>query len=343
MVKTSINPKTFQKRLLAWFYAEGRTLPWRTEKPRDPYRVWLSEIMLQQTTVKAVIPYFEKFLEIFPNVKALAKTPLEEVLKHWAGLGYYSRARNLHKCAGIVAGELSGRFPETEEGLLNLPGIGPYTAAAIAAIAFDEKTVVIDGNVERVIARVFGVGIPLPKSKPVLRKHAQALTPSRKPGDFAEAMMDLGAQICTPRDPACDLCPVSDLCLAKATGEPNLLPKRLKKSERPVRLGVAFWLEDQGKVLVRRRPEKGLLGGMPEFPTTPWEQSQPDLTRFAPAETAWQEVGEITHTFTHFHLKLRVLKGRGTGGPGQWINREKIMDIGLPTVMKKVALKVLGN
>jgi A/G-specific adenine glycosylase len=343
VLKQPKNIGEFQVRLLAWFDNEGRDLPWRKRKPRNPFRVWVSEIMLQQTTVKAVIPYFLKFLDLYPNVETLAKAPLENVLKTWAGLGYYSRARNLHKCAGVIVKNFGGRFPKTEQELLELPGIGLYSAAAIAAIAFEEKTVVVDANVERVVARLFRVGAPLPNSKPALRKLAKTLTPGLRPGDYAEAVMDLGALICTPKDPACHQCPVSGLCLAKAAGEQNLLPRREKKQSRPIRLGTVFWLEDKDKVLVRRRPEKGLLGGMPEFPTTPWEKTLQNPKDFTPAEIFWTDLGEVAHTFTHFHLKLRVLKGEGPGGPGQWVMKDEVLDLGLPTVMKKVALRVLGE
>lgn len=344
MLKKSNKREEFQSRLLDWFDRERRDLPWRSKGKRDPYRVWLAEIMLQQTTVSAVIPYYLKFLADFPNMETLAKAQLEEVLKNWAGLGYYSRARNLHKCAKAIVDEHKGAFPETEPELLTLPGIGPYTAAAIAAIAYGEKATVVDGNIERVMSRVFRVKVALPKSKPKLKKLAETLTPDNRPGDYAEALMDLGATVCTPKNPKCQICPVENLCQARAAGEEKLLPTREKKAQRPTRLGFVYWLENEGEVLLRRRPPKGLLGGMPEFPTSPWELDFPAVNDHAPAQINWQECeGEVTHTFSHFHLILKVFKGLGNGGPGEWVSKETLMDVGFPSVMKKVALKVLGE
>lgn len=344
MLKQSNKSEQFQKRLLAWFDHEGRDLPWRKKGKRDPYRVWLAEIMLQQTQVGAVIPYYLKFLDHFPDVEILAQAPLEEVLKNWAGLGYYSRARNLHKCSRVIVNEFGGVFPKTEAELLGLPGIGPYTAAAIAAIAFGAKAIVVDGNVERVMARVFRVKKPLPKSKPVLRKLAKTLTPDYRPGDYAEGLMDLGATVCTPKNPKCQICPVEDLCQGRAAGEEKSLPRRVKKAQRPTRRGYVYWLENDGKVLVRRRPPKGLLGGMPEFPTSPWDNDFPGLLDHAPGKVNWQECSfQVTHTFTHFHLILKVFKGQGTGGPGEWVDRKSLMEFGFPSVMKKVAEKVLSE
>ncbi|MEE8294090.1 MAG: A/G-specific adenine glycosylase [Sphingomonadales bacterium] len=344
MLKKSNKSEQFQNRILAWFDRERRDLPWRKKGKRDPYRVWLAEIMLQQTQVTAVIPYYLKFLERFPDIKTLAQAPLEEVLQAWAGLGYYSRGRNLHKCARVIENEYAGAFPETEAGLLTLPGIGPYTAAAIAAIAFGGKATVVDGNIERVLSRLFRVKKPLPKSKPDLKKLAASLTPDKRPGDYAEALMDLGATVCIPKNPRCEICPVEDLCQGRAAGEEKLLPYREKKPPRPTRVGYIYWLENDGKVLVRRRPLKGLLGGMPEFPTTPWDNKFPGLLDHAPANLNWQECGsEITHTFTHFHLILKVFKGNGNGGSGDWVAKEKLMELGFPSVMKKVAEKVLSE
>jgi len=343
MTNTTGIQKRFSSALLRWFDQKGRKLPWRGPKPRDPYAVWVAEIMLQQTTVQAVIPYFERFLTRYPTVQSLAKAPLEDVLKIWAGLGYYSRARNLHKCAEVITGEYGGRFPENEAGLLGLPGIGPYTAAAISAIAFDAPATVVDGNVERVISRIFAVTEPLPQSKPGLKKLAAKLTPKERPGDYAEALMDLGATVCTPKSPDCPACPVNTFCQAREQGLENDFPARSPKPERPTRFGTVFWLEHGDKVLTRRRPEKGLLGGMPEFPTSDWVAKMPTLTKTQPVQAKWQEIGEVTHTFTHFHLVLKVFKGKGKGGQGTWVRTPDIFDIGLPTVMKKVAKKVLGD
>src|SRR5947209_10455714 len=254
--------------LLGWYDRHRRRLPWRAEpgaRP-DPYAVWLSEIMLQQTTVAAVQKYFRAFLSRWPNVADLAAAPAEEVMKEWAGLGYYARARNLHACAKAVVRDHDGGFPQSEEALLALPGIGPYTAAAIAAIAFDQRAVVVDGNVERVVARLAAIDIPLPQGKPAIRAATEALTPDSRPGDFAQAMMDLGATICTPQRPACALCPLREFCRAFARGIEEQVPVKAVKPERPLRAGSIFVLRAGEKVLVRTRPPRGLLGGMTEFP-----------------------------------------------------------------------------
>ena len=268
-------------RLLAWYDAHHRDLPWRVtpaEFARGgrplPYHVWLSEIMLQQTTVEAVKPYFSAFLAKWPDVQALAATPVEDVMRAWAGLGYYSRARNLKACANLVAA-LPGGFPDTEEELRALPGIGAYTAAAIAAIAFDRRAAVVDGNVERVTARLFDIRTPLPDAKREIRAAVEALVPGKRPGDFAQAMMDLGATICTPKRPRCMLCPLRGDCRALASGDPELLPLRAPKAERPKRAGVAYVATTaDGAILMRTRPEKGLLGGMTEVPNAGWSEKR---------------------------------------------------------------------
>jgi len=337
------NNKNLTSQLLAWFDREGRTLPWRTKGKRDPYKVWLAEVMLQQTTVAAVIPYYAKFLKLYPDLKSLAAAPLEEVLKNWAGLGYYARARNLHKCAKLITGEMGGRFPEDQEGLLALPGIGLYTAAAIAALAFDVPATVVDGNIERVMARLFAVTAPLQKSKMKLHTLAKGLTPAGRPGDYTEALMDLGATVCTPGKPACPACPLQGFCRAYEKGIQETLPRREKPKPKPTRSGVVFWLEHQGRVLVRRRPEKGLLGGMLELPSTPWrEDAITEAGGHVPLETEWTLVpGEVRHTFTHFHLRLNILKGQGHLKGEQWLEKDRLLEAGFPTVMNKVIKKVL--
>lgn len=303
--------------LLAWYDRAARRLPWRVApadraagaRP-DPYHVWLSEVMLQQTTVATVGPYFARFTARWPTVRALAAAPREAVLGEWAGLGYYARARNLHACAQAVAA--LGAFPDTEDALRALPGVGAYTAAAIAAIAFDRPAVVVDGNVERVVARLFAVETPLPDAKPAIRAHAARLTPRARPGDFAQAMMDLGATLCTPRKPACALCPWSAACLARKAGEPEGLPRKRPKAARPHRRGAAFVaLRGDGAVLVETRPDAGLLGGMAGPPCTDWTEAGPDdaaLAAAAPLAADWRDAGgEARHVFTHFTLSLRVL------------------------------------
>jgi A/G-specific adenine glycosylase len=344
-------------RLLAWYDRHARTLPWRAPpgERADPYGVWLSEVMLQQTTVAAVKPYYETFLRRWPTVEALAAADLDEVLQAWAGLGYYARARNLHACARKVASDYGGRFPETAAALKQLPGIGDYTAAAIAAIAFDEPAAVVDGNVERVMARRFAVEEPLPDAKRRLRALAGRLTPDVRPGDYAQAVMDLGATVCTVRQPRCMVCPWSDDCAGRLAGIAESLPRRAPKAERPTRHGAAFWISDgTGAVLLRRRPEKGLLGGMMEVPSTEWGEAPPSLDAARQAAPFAVEVealpGLVRHTFTHFHLELAVLAGQ-TGGTnpeipddeGIWVAVERLGEQALPSLMRKVAAHALQH
>ena len=339
--------------LLGWYDRERRVLPWRAlpGERAEPYRVWLSEVMLQQTTVAAVGPYFEAFLAAWPSVGDLAAAPLDAVLRAWAGLGYYARARNLHACAGHVAERLGGRFPDTEEGLRALPGIGVYTAAAIAAIAFDRPATVVDGNVERVVARLFALAEPLPGAKPELRRLAATQTPRERPGDYAQAMMDLGATVCTPRRPRCLLCPLKAGCRAAAAGVAESLPRRAAKLDKPVRHGVAYWLVDgRGAVWLRRRPERGLLGGMIELPSTEWgENGPPDaatLAAQAPATLVWRPLpGLVRHTFTHFHLDMTMVAARAEGKPpgeGFWAPLSRLGDHALPTAMRKLIRHALA-
>jgi len=333
--------------LLGWYDRHGRDLPWRSKggKSPDPYHIWLSEVMLQQTTVAAVGPYFYRFLERWPRVADLAAASLDDVLVQWAGLGYYARARNLHKCAQEVVSRFGGRFPDNETQLRELPGIGDYTAAAIAAIAFDRRAAVMDGNIERVVARLFAVTAPLPAAKPVLKTLVEGLTPDRRAGDYAQAAMDLGATICTPRKPACVFCPIDQYCEAKRQGIAETLPAKAPKSDKPKRFGIVFWAEnDKDSILLRRRPEKGLLGGMMEFPSTEWRGTPwtwPAAGGAAPIQADWQALpGQVLHTFTHFHLQLAVVSARTDAAPPDgafWCPRPALERQALPTVMRKVA------
>jgi A/G-specific adenine glycosylase len=335
--------------LLAWYDRHARRLPWRVgPKERaagvvpDPYRVWLSEVMLQQTTVAVVPRYFADFLEKWPTVEALADAPEPDVMKAWAGLGYYSRARNLKAAAEAVAHGHGGRFPDTIDGLRSLPGVGDYTAAAIAAIAFDRPEAVVDGNVERVLTRVFALATPLPQAKPEIRRLQAQLTPQRRAGDFAQAMMDLGATICTPRRPACSLCPWREDCAAARDGTQENFPVKAARTERPTRRGAAFVaVRRDGAVLLRRRPPKGLLGGMTEVPGTGWTARQDGATGTdaAPFPADWIEAGTVEHVFTHFRLLLTVFKAAvdTVAAPeGHWWSAPtEIAEEALPSVMKK--------
>jgi len=344
----NLEAATFAADLLAWYDRGARVLPWRSPPGAhaDPYHVWLSEIMLQQTTVKAVIPYYDKFLRRWPSVTALAAADLDEVMAVWAGLGYYSRARNLHACAKAIAAAHGGQFPHSETSLRALPGIGAYTAAAIAAIAFGERATAVDGNVERVVARLFAVGEPLPAAKPKIKRLAARLTPLRRPGDFTQAMMDLGASICSPRSPSCLVCPVRAHCLGHARGVAAALPFKAKKGDKPQRFGAAFLaISSEGAVLLRRRPPKGLLGGMLEVPSTAWGASMPPLEQAhadAPLPGHWLPVcGFVRHSFTHFDLDLAVYRAGNlsrTERPAAcaWYPREVLQDEAIPSVMRKV-------
>jgi A/G-specific adenine glycosylase len=332
--------------LLAWYDRHHRELPWRIPPSAamqpDPYRVWLSEIMLQQTTVEAVKPYFRAFVERWPDVAALAAAETDDIMKAWAGLGYYSRARNLKKCADLIASDHGASFPDTVDGLLTLPGIGGYTAAAIAAIAFNRPAAVVDGNVERVISRIEAIETPLPAAKPLIHAIVAGLVPASRPGDFAQAMMDLGATICTPRKPSCMICPLNDDCAALRLGDPERFPYKLAKPERPQRVGAAFVaVRGDGAVLLRKRDDSGLLGGMAEVPTTDWTARRDGAVGAdaAPFPADWRFVGRIAHVFTHFALDLAVFRADGgdrTVPPGHWWSAPgSIHGEALPTVMKK--------
>ncbi|WP_171177387.1 A/G-specific adenine glycosylase [Ruegeria sp. HKCCD8929] len=331
--------------LLGWYDLHARKMPWRVGpadraagvRP-DPYRVWLSEVMLQQTTVAAVRDYFQRFTARWPRVEALAAAPDEHVMGEWAGLGYYARARNLLKCARVVAREHDGQFPDSYDTLLTLPGIGPYTAAAIAAIAFDRPETVLDGNVERVTARFHDIHEPLPGSKPLLKQYAEALTPAIRPGDYAQAVMDLGATICTPKSPACGICPLREPCRARLAGTAPELPKKSPKKPKPTRYGYAYLARRaDGAVLLERRPDKGLLGGMLGWPGSHWSETPVEMPPF---EAGWQVLtGEVRHTFTHFHLILHlrsaVLPDDLEPDGLQIIGKHAFRPSDLPTVMRK--------
>jgi A/G-specific adenine glycosylase len=322
--------------LLAWYDRHRRQLPWRAEPgdTPDPYAVWLSEIMLQQTTVAAVKPYFRAFLDRWPTVQALAAANEADVLAAWAGLGYYARARNLIACARAVAA--LGGFPDNEDGLRALPGIGRYTAAAIAAIAFDRRAVVVDTNVERVVARLFAVPTPLPAARAELWRHADAITPGARAGDFAQAMMDLGATVCTPRTPACAVCPLANMCAARVALTQELYPVKAPKAAKPKRRGTIFWLQTHDRVLLVRRPARGLLGGMRALPTGPWAQDDPALAG-APADADWREIGRGRHVFTHFALDYRVVAATSIDAEGEWWPLDRLDDAGLPTLFTRAA------
>jgi A/G-specific adenine glycosylase len=362
--------------LLEWYDRHRRKLPWRPPagERADPYRVWLSEIMLQQTGVKTVGPYFEKFLARWPDVAALGRASLDDVLRMWAGLGYYSRARNLHACAVKVARDHGGIFPDSEEGLRALPGIGPYTAAAISAIAFGRRTMPVDGNIERVVSRLFAVETPLPQAKPLIQQLATSLLgPSRtgdeksragdeksragdeksRAGDSAQALMDLGSSICTPKKPACALCPLNDGCAARLRGDPETFPRKPAKKTGALRRGAAFVVTRGEELLVRTRPEKGLLGGMTEVPGSDWLARQDDKAALKQAPvlkgvTRWhRKTGIVTHVFTHFPLELVVHTARvaaRTRAPQgmRWVPIATLGEEALPNVMRKVVAHGLG-
>jgi A/G-specific adenine glycosylase len=342
--------------LLAWYDRHRRRLPWRAlpGERSDPYRVWLSEIMLQQTTVKAVGPYFEKFVARWPSVEAMGNASLDDVLRMWAGLGYYSRARNLHACAVMVTREHGGAFPDSEDGLRALPGIGPYTAAAIAAIAFDRRTMPVDGNIERVVSRLYAVEEALPQAKPRIQELAATLLGPTRAGDSAQALMDLGSTICTPKKPACSLCPFSDDCMARARGDQETFPRKAPKKAGTLRRGAAFVVTRGDELLVRTRVAKGLLGGMTEVPNSEWLAGQKDAAALTQAPAVkgvarwYRKTGVVTHVFTHFPLELVVYTARvaaRTRAPEgmRWVPIATLHDEALPNVMRKVIVHGLGK
>ena len=336
----------FSGKLLLWYDRYHRILPWRVApadllngKKNDPYRVWLSEVMLQQTTVEAVKPFFEKFVTTWPTVFSLAKAELDDVLKAWAGLGYYSRARNLKRCAEQIVADYNGIFPNSLESLKSLPGIGDYTAAAILSIAYNEPVAVVDGNVERVIARIFSIDEPLPRAKMTIRAKTQELTPEKRCGDFAQSMMDLGASICTPRTPKCMICPVESLCEGKRSGNPEAYPVKPPKPQRPQRHGVAFVaLNKDDEIYLEKRHSSGLLGGMTQIPNHFSERNHYSVND-APFQADWILKGKAQHVFTHFSLVLDVYLAKNVektaAGNGWWCSVNELANEALPTVMKK--------
>jgi A/G-specific adenine glycosylase len=329
--------------LLDWYDANARALPWRrppgSKAPVDPYRVWLSEVMLQQTTVPHATPYFERFIARWPTVSDLAAAQDGDLMAAWAGLGYYARARNLLACARAVAKDHGGVFPDTEAGLLALPGVGAYTAAAVAAIAFDRPANVVDGNVERVVSRLFAVETPMPAAKPELKRLAGRLIADDRPGDWAQALMDLGSTVCRPKSPLCLMCPIREPCAGRATGEPERYPVKTKKAAKPHRQGVAWVLRDEaGRVALVRRPDKGLLGGMLGLPTGEWREGSLDET--PPASADWRDAGAVEHVFTHFSLTLSVRTARADGGY-LWTPASDALEA-LPTVFKKALQRSLA-
>lgn len=350
-------PQSFSDAMLCWYERNARDLLWRYpegEKP-DPYRVWLSEIMLQQTTVQAVKEYFQNFTKTFPDIYALAEADREKVMAMWSGLGYYSRARNLHKCAIEVVSKYNGVFPDNEKDLKALPGIGDYTAAAILAIAFDKKAVVVDGNVERIISRVFEIDTPLPKGKKAIKEKTSSVWPKTRHSAFAQSLMDLGATVCTPKNPRCDLCPVHDFCGAFKKGTMETYPFKAKKKKVPQRKAAAFVFirenqdKNQYEVLMRQRPENGMLAGLTEVPCSPWSASQ-DVPKetwmdYAPFQVEWQKMpAPVRHVFSHVKLDLHVyvcrkpVKGYNLREGETWVKTSDLLEKGIPTVMKKVLL-----
>ena len=338
----------FSNELLCWYDSHKRTLPWRMEgtATADPYHVWMSEIMLQQTTVATVKSYFTKFLKLWPTVESLAEAQQELVLKEWAGLGYYAHARNLHKCAQAIVADHGGIFPANEDALRALPGIGDYTAAAIAAIAFKIPAAVVDGNIERIISRIHRIKTALPAAKKEIKAAVAIVTPAKRPGDFAQAMMDLGASLCSPKKPSCLLCPVSSHCASQTEGDMETYPVKPPKKIKPTRRAISYWLVHDGHILLERRAEKGLLGGMPGLYSTPWIErsdfpTKSEWLEHRPSDDYFKIVeGEAKHTFTHFHLLTQIVAAKATTKHnvegGFWHPIDALDDVGLPTVFKKI-------
>ncbi|MDB5686514.1 MAG: A/G-specific DNA-adenine glycosylase [Rhizorhabdus sp.] len=342
------SPAVVPEFLLSWYDRHRRDLPWRAlpgAPSPDPYAVWLSEVMLQQTTVAAVKPYFATFLAKWPTVQALAAADEADVMAAWAGLGYYARARNLIACAKAVTADHKGRFPDSEQGLRALPGVGDYTAAAVAAIAFGQRAVVIDANVARVATRLFAFESPLPAGRPALFRLVDSITPDTRAGDFAQAMMDLGSSICTSRSPNCLICPLASACEARRTGNPEDYPRKVAKAPKPHRRGTAFWIERDGHVLLVRRPDKGLLGGMRALPSGAWSTDDPGFAD-APITVEWRDLGNVAHVFTHFSLDLRVASAALPANAqinGEWWPIARIDEAGLPTLFARAASRAIAT
>ncbi|MBX7145764.1 MAG: A/G-specific adenine glycosylase [Alphaproteobacteria bacterium] len=351
------NPRVLVKKLLDWYHINQRILPWRASFGQTPnsYYVWLSEMMLQQTTVATVKPYFTRFIKRWPTLKSLSEAHLDDILWEWQGLGYYRRARLLHQCAELIVKKFNGQFPKTEQELISLPGLGPYSSAAIAAIAFDQPATVVDGNIERIMVRFFAIETPLPQAKSILKKLAGTLTPIQKAGDYAQALMDLGSLICTPKNPKCVLCPWQHSCQALKLDKVSILPIKQKKIEKPTRYGTAFWIEKNNQhLLLERRPSEGLLGNMMGLPTTPW-RGEPwtakEILKYSPCHAEWNDLeGSITHIFTHFKLELSLKIGKNPIMPNKklnpnymWTHTKNLHNHALPTVMKKIITHKLTN
>ncbi|MBM3468408.1 MAG: A/G-specific adenine glycosylase [Alphaproteobacteria bacterium] len=333
--------------LLKWYDTYQRQFPWRARPgiSPNPYHVWLSEIMLQQTTTGVVEDYFTRFISLWPTIQSLSKATLDEIFHAWQGLGYYNRARNLHRCAQILVQNFNGDMPQKEEELLTLPGVGPYTAAAIAAIGFNQPTVPVDGNVVRVFSRLLAIKTPLPTLKKEIEKFVSCVIPSKRSGDFAQGLMDLGATICRPHLPACEMCPLQGLCKGFRKGIAKKLPFPAPKETKPRRYGIVFWIEnDRGEILIEKRPNKGLLAGLMGIPTTEWKESPRDIEDHTMLLQAPKGVHKweflplpILHTFTHFHLELRIAKGHtNLLGKGVWSSLDHLNTYAFPSVMKKV-------
>ena len=334
----------FSKNVLTWYSLNRRDLPWRYEDnlKKDPYKTWVSEIMLQQTTVTAVIPYYNKFLATWPNVKKLSESPLEDVLDFWSGLGYYNRAKNLHLSSKIINTEYDGVFPEGEEEIRKLPGVGEYTSAAIRAIAFDKSDAAVDSNIERIIARIFCLKDPIVKIKKDIKKYAKKLTPKKNNGDYIQALMDIGSSICLPKNPLCNSCPVIKFCQAEKDSCTETIPQKIKKKNKPIRKGSVYWIiSSDEKVLLKRRKNKGLLPGMLEFPSYGWSDNINEEIdkKILSIKNFKKKKGVISHQFSHFKLLLTVYKKKEfniNDINGIWIDKEDLNNLGLPTLMKKV-------
>jgi A/G-specific adenine glycosylase len=339
-----MNYSNFSKNVLSWYNLNKRDLPWRYKgnSKKDPYKVWVSEIMLQQTTVTAVIPYYNKFIKRWPNIKKLSSTNIEDVLDFWSGLGYYRRARNLHLTAGIINNEFNGVFPNKESEIKNLPGIGEYTSAAIRAIAFNKNDTVVDSNIERIMARVFYLKDPINKIKKKIKEYAKMLTPNRKNGDYIQALMDIGSMICLPKNPHCESCPIIKFCLAKKSSSENIIPIKIKKKIKPIRKGSVYLIiSSDNKVLLKRREDNGILPGMLEFPSYGWSKdgSEEIDKKILSIDDFKRKKGSVSHQFSHFNLLLTVYEKKEFNVNdinGMWIDKKDLGNLGLPTLMKKV-------